>query len=303
MDTLPVELHAQIFHLACTDDGTTARSLSLVSRYVHQVAEPLLYHTLNLSGYSQLGIIANKLPTLPIKCRRVHHLFISDHTTQQNALHDILNYPDFDSETSPIIRILNITLQSLVSLSLDIANPRISPHLLGHIFSFTFPRLRTLLIHGFYPIPHTPQSLPRLEYLHLSGHRNPHGLLQTGGLAAACPNLTRIKISGLMFARSFVKELEDALLLESRDAPSGAPISPLLPHLQHISIAPAYRPAPKLRRRCFVSGVQDDTYETLKELEGRADSEKSTVGFEVGEMRNAQELSSALVSEWLNEIN
>ena len=119
MDTLPVELHSQIFQLACIDDGGAARSLSLVSRYLHQVAEPFLFQTLIVSGHDRLDIVANKLEKSSIHCRRVRHLFLTDQKPHQNdSLPDpsgTICHEDQDVEKSPIIRILDLTSQSLIS--------------------------------------------------------------------------------------------------------------------------------------------------------------------------------------------
>lgn len=54
--------------------------------------------------------------------------------------------------------------------------------------------------------------MPRLECLRLSGNRNPHGLVQTGGLAAACPGLRMLGVEGLVGAGTFVQELETVVL-------------------------------------------------------------------------------------------
>lgn len=56
--------------------------------------------------------------------------------------------------------------------------------------------------------------MPRLERLRLSGNRNPHGLLQAGGLSAACPNLQELDVEGLVGAWTFVQELERVVLPE-----------------------------------------------------------------------------------------
>ncbi|KAJ3478402.1 hypothetical protein NLI96_g9773 [Meripilus lineatus] len=313
METLPVELHSHILQLACTDDGSTARTLSLVSKYVHQIADPFLSQTLIVSGSDRLNLVANKLITSPNLRRRVRHLFLSDQKPHETPASDQQTPPTPDdvpiqsqegNEMPLIIQILDLTSQSLHSLGLNISNPRISPHLLGHVFSMTFPRLYTLLAHGLYPFPYLPRSLPQLEYLHLSGNRNPHGLFQTGGLAAACPNLTRVKISGLMYARSFIKELEDILhpIMEDGDSYSEIhhPPPALPPHLQHIAVAPGFFHAPK--SWCpSPRGCTDNTLERLKKLEEC--SEKSgDVELQVGELRNAHDVSSALLSEWLEAM-
>lgn len=324
MDTLPVELHSQIFQLACIDDGGAARSLSLVSRYLHQVAEPFLFQTLIVSGHDRLDIVAKKLENSPIHCRRVRHLFLTDQKPHQNdSLPDpsgTICHEDYDLEKSPIIRILDLTSQSLISLALNIFDPTISHHVLGHLFSLTYPHLSSLIVHGFYPFPCIPRSFPCLEYLHLSGNRNPHGLFETGGLAAACPNLSRLKISGLMFAKSFIRELEDLLYPISKshqfcgDAPSEAGLgerasASSLPHfrcLRHMAVVPG--PGPVMRRKLQVSASRrmftppvDETKARLERLAAWAER-SSDVRVVVGDVPNGGDLGLALRLEWLGEL-
>ncbi|KZT20187.1 hypothetical protein NEOLEDRAFT_1076085, partial [Neolentinus lepideus HHB14362 ss-1] len=54
MDRLPVELWTRICGFACTDDGFTGRSLSLVSKYVYEVSDHCRYQSVALAGIVQM---------------------------------------------------------------------------------------------------------------------------------------------------------------------------------------------------------------------------------------------------------
>ncbi|CCM04930.1 uncharacterized protein FIBRA_07127 [Fibroporia radiculosa] len=97
MDRCPPEIHALIFSFACSDDGTTGRSLALVSRYIHTVSAPFHWQSLAISGLDQArGFTAllratkagaarprrrSRALQAPVRQRQrprpIHHLFLS----------------------------------------------------------------------------------------------------------------------------------------------------------------------------------------------------------------------------------
>lgn len=79
MNHLPVEVLEKIFTLACVDDGTTGRSLSLVSRYIHTVALASKLQSVAARGIVQILRFSEYLQKLPAPQRRVKYLFISYH--------------------------------------------------------------------------------------------------------------------------------------------------------------------------------------------------------------------------------
>ncbi|KAI0370774.1 hypothetical protein BV20DRAFT_930771, partial [Pilatotrama ljubarskyi] len=200
MDTLPLELHAQIFAFACTDDGSTARTLALVSHYFREVATPYLYQSLAISGMEQMSELVARLDVTPPHLRRIRHLFLSDWTHSQTKERVVRTSEDaqdrYLAEKTFALRILTLAAPTLETLAMMVSCPYTGPPLLGALFSTPMPRLTELSVHGFYPFPHTANSMPRLETLHLSGNRNPHGLLHLGTLDTACPSLTELRISG-----------------------------------------------------------------------------------------------------------
>ncbi|KAH8105219.1 hypothetical protein BXZ70DRAFT_877515, partial [Cristinia sonorae] len=214
MDNLPLELHSQIFQAACLDDGNTARSLSLVSRYVRDVVRPFLYQSLAVAGFDHLTRCVQSLESLPPHLRRIRHLFLSDWTHKTSLEHNVVcnDMERYEQEEALLLRVIEYAAPTLETLTLSVFCPYSGPPLIGALFSVSFPHLTSLVIHGFYPFPHTPISMPRLQRLHLSGNRNPHGLLEVGGLDVVCPNLAHLEISGLSNAVSFASEVRATLL-------------------------------------------------------------------------------------------
>ncbi|THG92493.1 hypothetical protein EW026_g8422 [Hermanssonia centrifuga] len=275
MDTLPLEIHSQIFQLACIDAGSTARSLALVSRYVREVAEPFLYQSLAVAGLSSMTEFLNRLERVPAHLRRVRQLFLSDWTqkqVQQKTIpSDDADMDRYDLEKSIIIRILDLVAPTLESFAFLVSCPFNSTQLIGHLFSLKSSHLRHLSIHGFYPFPHSLNALPHLEHLHLSGNRNPHGLLQTGGLEAACPRLTHLRISGLVSAPSFAQELEDALLPAPHDTTKSCFRASLPSSVRQVAVQLGPAPA-KSRRYSSAVAQHEKMTERLMGLSQCADS-------------------------------
>jgi len=78
----PREILLHIFQFACDDDGTTGRTLSLVSRQFYQLTQNCKYRSIALVGLPQIASFVAMLEQLP-KIPPVRHLFLSSVT--QNA--------------------------------------------------------------------------------------------------------------------------------------------------------------------------------------------------------------------------
>ena len=83
MDNCPPEILLHIFRLACDDDGSTGRALSLVCRSVHNLSKELKYQSIAIVGLPRLVAFAAMLQDLPEPSRRIRHLFFS--SMAQNA--------------------------------------------------------------------------------------------------------------------------------------------------------------------------------------------------------------------------
>jgi len=79
MEDCPAEIWARIFSMACTDDGSTGRLLSRVSRYVRATSCEVRLQSIALVGHDQLHGFVNMLENTRPELRRVRHLCISHH--------------------------------------------------------------------------------------------------------------------------------------------------------------------------------------------------------------------------------
>ena len=167
-----------------------------------------MYQSLSISGPERITTLTSKLESFPPHLRHIRHLFLSD---------QLLSKPEGKPRISPlaldpnaVTRILTLVAPTLETLSFVLSDPMTSTKSIARLFRLSFPHLRELAVSGFYPFPSLPGKFPRLTHLHLHGNRNPHGLLQLGGLDEACPSLTHLRISGLSMAVSFAQELQEA---------------------------------------------------------------------------------------------
>ena len=76
MDAVPVEIWHNIFALACTDDGYTGRSLSLVSTYFHDISALFKYQSLVVTHWSQIIAFSKIFCQLPASQRKIKYLFV-----------------------------------------------------------------------------------------------------------------------------------------------------------------------------------------------------------------------------------
>ncbi|KAJ8455794.1 hypothetical protein ONZ45_g18863 [Pleurotus djamor] len=167
-----------------------------------------------LEGSNAILNVATGIEKLPFHRRKICHLFISDkHISKSPAnIHDHA-LVEIDPEVeNAMLRILHLASPTLETLTCVVTDAYRSTCIISKLFRMSFPRLRELTVHGFYPYPSTPNSFPALTHLHLSGNRNPHGLLQLGGLEVACPRLSDLRVSDVNGAVAFADELHDALM-------------------------------------------------------------------------------------------
>lgn len=74
----PAEIYERIFSYACTDDGTTGRSLSLVSKLIHDASLNFKHFSIAVDGPAQAVGFAKLMETLPPNRRNIRHLFVSN---------------------------------------------------------------------------------------------------------------------------------------------------------------------------------------------------------------------------------
>ena len=81
LDNCPPELCQHIFQFACTDDGTTGRTLSFVSKYIHSSSKLSKLQSVSISGADQATRFVLALQRTPNQCRRVSYLTIVNDLT------------------------------------------------------------------------------------------------------------------------------------------------------------------------------------------------------------------------------
>jgi hypothetical protein len=182
-----------------------------------------------LDSPAMIRRVVEEMDELPAWMRNVHTLKISDSSAITPSDLDISVKGKFDLSKTEIMYLLSLASPTLETLIFNASSsPFSSTSLVAQIFTMPFANLVDLTVVGFYPYPHparsatkqgddlvpalkiTRSTLPKLQRLHLSGNRNPVGLLQAGNLDEACPSLRELKISGLAQAVSFALEVDAA---------------------------------------------------------------------------------------------
>lgn len=194
MERCPPEIHSEIFALACTDDGRTARTLSEVNTYIRAVAAPFYFSTLSVSGPEQARALLQLLDTPTHTTRPIHHLFLCDrvkthassdwfhrfrsrsedgealfHALDAAAVAFALLLPRLLAHAAP-------TLRSLIVLAYD---PYRAARTVQLVLNRAYPELEELTLRGSAwevdppaPPPVCAEALfPKLQRMHLAATR------------------------------------------------------------------------------------------------------------------------------------
>lgn len=291
MERCPPELHSYICSLACTDDGYTAQSLSLTSKYFAQITHPYVYQSICVSDSSRIRILAHKLQNIPPHQRRIRHLFICDTSGDRDLV-------------TPITSILSLASSTLETLALVASSPLTSTSLIARLFRTQFPRLYELTISGHYPFPSSSSTSPRfpsLERLHLLGNRNPHGLLNLGSLESSMPALTHLRLSGLSLAVSFSQELQEAYTSSDDDDGECTFSAKFPPKLEHLVVQcgpelSSNRPGMSIR-------LKDQTMvKNLESLEERVGRENRRTRFSLLPRSTIDVSSDDIRTHWVDRL-
>lgn len=192
MDALPPEMLHIVCGYACTDAGFTARSLSLVSKYIHNVTQPFRYQTIVVSGSRQILKLSSMLYKIPSNQRYIRRCAISEspiHIHRGRVMHHKTSSPS----TAPM----------------DDTSRTQAIHNILHAIADT---VETLYISSQTAIPDEPLMIfPRLEELTSSGFplqsQNPSGRQLEDSIFAPCLRLRR-----LHFTRKFQVQVTGQLL-------------------------------------------------------------------------------------------
>ncbi|KAF7979708.1 hypothetical protein HWV62_41050 [Athelia sp. TMB] len=103
MEIAPPEIWAKISSYACTDAGSTGRSLSLVSQFIRDASAPFKLQSMSIRGQKQAIAFQDMLLQTPPHLRRVRYLYLSptaySPTTLQSS--SAVGLADSRSEEAP----------------------------------------------------------------------------------------------------------------------------------------------------------------------------------------------------------
>jgi len=213
-----MEIWNQIFTLACTDNGFTGRSLSLVSRYIHKTSKSAKLQSLSVTKPQQIHALARLIAETPPKYRRVRYLFIAspvpdddendDREAESEEEESITSAVDVAEEVLAAFQhILEALAPNLTTLHVHFPFHRKSLFLPT---TATFPSLVELTLYGPYSdydnsssptsednsiklpsLSNRPPLFPSLRRLHLADcDRDMTGCF--GRIASVAPSLTHL---------------------------------------------------------------------------------------------------------------
>ena len=255
MDKVPPEICTEICAFACLDSGHTGRSLSLVSKFVHEASQPTKLQSISLHGQSQITAFASLLQRTPSHLCRVKYLFISQHdpyplrggswdlrcvdfvTEREKRL--ISAIQSILKDVSEAVEILEVACLCHFDSKFDATHP------------ISLPRLKELTTHYGFALEQTIFGpCHQLRRMHIV---QPHRSDLFGGIRNIAPSLTHLRFSGLQ--REVVK-LEVALEIreEASRLTRGSSVAILPSSVQNIIVKPSGPPA----RR----GTHAESYQT-----------------------------------------
>ncbi|KAK7060901.1 hypothetical protein VNI00_000634 [Paramarasmius palmivorus] len=215
-DQYPCEIWLQIFRLACVDDGTTGRSLSLVCRFFREVSKEVKLQSLAIFGVEEMIQFSEILETLPEQDRKVRHLFMSTEIASMRHRHDAS--PRFE-RTQPyeldrdryeyavrvwgrLLSDLSTSLDTLYVFAIRLARSSL-------LAPVTLSCLTELHIAGPFPACYDMNPIPTfpiLSHLHLSGfHGFPIDVFRS--IVSQAPRLVGLHLKPAQFSRNFCNDL------------------------------------------------------------------------------------------------
>ncbi|KAI0826844.1 hypothetical protein BC628DRAFT_223278 [Trametes gibbosa] len=151
MEKCPVELQILILSYACTDDGSTGRTLSLVSRAFRELSYPFQWSSLALYGYTRVAAFSRWLysqpPTVGPPSRPILHLLISTRPAELAFDYVCVEAPPtWPGVLRSILRYAAPTLQTLSVVSFEA--PVNCAAILSQALHINYPSLIELTIRG-----------------------------------------------------------------------------------------------------------------------------------------------------------
>ena len=175
LDNCPPEICHRIYQFACTDDGTTGRTLSLVSKYIHDSSKPYKLQSISIYGPDKTRRFLLALQRTPEQYRRVSYLSIVNYlidtvelfsslslATSPSAIALFKQGVDPNMQTDPprdealfivLLQILHMTSATLQTLYLKFPSVRNAFPLpldvgISACRICSMPLLRELTVHG-----------------------------------------------------------------------------------------------------------------------------------------------------------
>jgi hypothetical protein len=238
MERCPPEICSRIYALACVDDGTTGRALSLVSKYINETSKHTKFQSIAVRSLTQALAFADLLEQSPPGEHRVCHLFIS-----MDPEHSIYKAKRMSSVSSTLKRIHSLLSGLRRTMGRKqrggrahpFKNQSLSGVALTRILTAVAPCLRTLSIaiqsYGISAFRQGNQAIPSLPALHeltigfYSGNFNRSEDILTA--FTSLPNLRRLNLEWLRVA------INPSLLLERV-----LKLAPSLTHLRLPTLSP-----------------------------------------------------------------
>ncbi|EIN08130.1 hypothetical protein PUNSTDRAFT_52608 [Punctularia strigosozonata HHB-11173 SS5] len=232
MDHCPPEIAFRICEYACMDDGTTARSLSLVSTYLHDVSQPLQWRNVAVSGLKQARALLTVLDSSNHSRRKViAHLLLSDRVEEYAVVdwyrhraprdeEDALRLREWNHERAEWRevqnRILSYAASTLKTLTALFHDPYQSSWYIQDALNFSYPVLEELTIRGSAWEPRfaddmTPETdhanvdLPSLRKIHLVGTGSFQRVIRQ--LAIRSPIISHLRLTGISRDLGFTTKL------------------------------------------------------------------------------------------------
>ena len=199
MERCPPEILHRIFTLICNDAGGMGRSLSLVSRYVHDASKSVRFQTVLCEGADQILSFASALHRTPPRHRLVRHLFVTCSCFNCPSALEATYTPKSHIAVHPTWRLGStetpITFGTLMSRYKD------ALIVIPHILRLAAPALRSLTLYIDWPTPEPlfQSHFPSLVELAISQPWSGFQLRsQDLHQLVPCPSLRRFVLNGFV---------------------------------------------------------------------------------------------------------
>lgn len=203
IETCPSEILGHIFSFACTDDGFTGRSLSAVSRHIHEVSKSFKFQSIACRGAAQI-LAFSSLLRRSNPHPRVVHLFVSylysDELPSENTTEDSEHVHVSGFRPLPLMRSRRKHHGDRVTPPVTSVPVDTQVHIaVSGILSMVAPSLLTLSLYldwELWSLLPMPDHLPVLIELSLNYQFQSNCLHGEGWMPTTCPSLRRFILTG-----------------------------------------------------------------------------------------------------------